>query len=112
MTLTSMHRIFQVPIDLCNHSSPNFVWISTFPYNCVCEAEVAINTKLMLHSRNGKSYWNFEVFVRVPRLESNYVSIYKLQPSYFVMGGFGEAFTVKGENCAEHIYVECPENKK
>ena len=39
-------------------------------------------------SRSCKSLWNLEVYTRVPRLESNYVSIYKLQPSYFVTGNF------------------------
>ena len=49
---------------------------------------------------------------RVPRLESNYVSIYKLQPLYFVTGSFGQAFTMKGENFVEHIFVKCPKHKQ
>ena len=57
------------------------------------------------------SYWNVEVSTRVPRLESSYIFIYKLEPLYFVTCGFLKAFIVKGGNFAEHIFVKCPQNK-
>ena len=41
-----------------------------------------------------------EVFARVPRLESNYVYLHKLQPLILCHAIFGETFTVKGENFA------------
>ena len=43
---------------------------------------------LSFHSRNCKSNWNLKVFARVPRLKSNYLSICKLQPLYFVASNF------------------------
>ena len=61
---------------------------STFTYRSACQAEVALNAQLKLQSRNYKSYWNLEVSARVPRLESNYVLFFKLQPLYFVTSGF------------------------
>jgi hypothetical protein len=41
-------------------------------------------------SRNCRNHRNLEVFARVPRLESNYVYICKLQPLYFVTNIFLE----------------------
>ena len=49
MTLVSMHPIFQVSIDFCDHSSPNFVWkihiriqLCLLSQSCnQCRAEVA-----------------------------------------------------------------------
>ena len=63
-------------------------WESTFTLKHACQAEVAVNAESKLQSRNCKSYWNSEVFARVLRLESNYVSICKLQPLCFVIGSF------------------------
>ena len=53
---------------------------SMFTYSGACQAKVALSVESKLHNRNCRSYWNLEVFARVPRLEANYVSIYKLQP--------------------------------
>ena len=56
---------------------------STFLYSCVCQAEVVVSAESKLQSQNCRSYWNLEVYARVPRLESNYVSICKLQQLIF-----------------------------
>ena len=51
----------------------------------LCQAKVVVSAKSKLHNRNCRSYSNLEVYARVPRLESNYVFINKLQPLYFVI---------------------------
>ena len=43
-----------------------------FSCSCARQAEVAVNGESKLQSQNCRSYWNLEVFARVPRLESNY----------------------------------------
>ena len=100
MTFTSMHPMFQVLIDFCDHSAPNSVGKSTYTYSYAYQANVAVNAESKLQSRNCRSYWNLEVFARVPRLESNYVYLHKLQPLILCHAIFGETFTVKGENFA------------
>ena len=52
------------------------------------------------------------MYPRVPRLESSFTSIHKLKPLYFVSDNFGEVFTVKGGNLAEHIFVKFSRNFK
>ena len=69
---------------------------STFTYSCACRAEVAVNAESKFQSRNCKSYWNLKVFTRVPRLEPNYVSTYKLQTLYFVTGSFWRGLHCEG----------------
>ena len=61
---------------------------STFTYSCACQADVVVSVESRLHSRNCTCYWNLEVYARVPRLESNYVSICKLWPLHFVTCNF------------------------
>ena len=102
MTLAPMHLMFQVSIDFCDHFSANMFGESMFTYSCACLAEVAANAMSKLHSQNCGSYWKLEVSIGVPRLESNYVSICKFQPVYFVMAIFGEAFIMIGESFAKH----------
>ena len=81
---------------------------STFTYSCGCHAEVAVGVELKLHNWNCRSYWNLKVSARVPRLDSSYVSICKLQPLYFVTCSFWKAFTMKGGKFAKHIFVKYP----
>ena len=114
MTLASMHPIssfkFQSTSAITFH--PILSGKFTFTYSCVCRAEVAANAESKLHGRNCRSYWNLEVSARVPRLESNYVSICKLQPCLLCQAVFGEAFTMKRGNFAQHIFVKCPKINK
>ena len=90
--------MFQVSIDFCNHLHPNLFEKLTFIYRCACQAEVAVGAAMKLHSKKCRGYLNLEVSRRMPRLESSYVSIYKLQPLYFVTGDFGDTVTVTGGN--------------
>jgi hypothetical protein len=77
--------------------------------SCACQDEVVANAKSKLHSQNCRSYWKLEVYAKMPRLESNYVFICKLQSLYFVTSIFLEKpSTEKGENYVEHIFVKCP----
>jgi hypothetical protein len=94
MTLSLMHPMFQVQSTSAITLHPILFGKSTLTYSCACQAEVVVSAKSKLHSRNCKSYWNFEVFARVPRLASNYVSICKLQALYFVTCWFW-----RGVNC-------------
>ena len=50
----------------------------------------------------------------VLRLESNYVYIFANCSHYCILRQaiFGEASTMKGENFAEHIFVNYPKEKK
>ena len=84
-------RCFKFPSTSTITLHPILFGKSTFTSNCACQAEVA-----SLQSRNCKSYWNLEVSTRVPRLESRYVSIYKLQPLYFVRSIFGRSLHCEG----------------
>jgi hypothetical protein len=62
-------------------------WKST----CNCLKRQIIAPKPLekkLKSMNCMSYWNLKVFARVPRLDSSYVSICKLQPLYIVISNF------------------------
>jgi hypothetical protein len=108
MALASMHSMFQVSVNLCDHSSPNYVWkihVHNFTYSCACQAEATVNGELKLQSRICISYWNLEFSARVAILESKYVSLCKLQPFYFVTSSFGKAFTVIGGNLAPTIVL-------
>ena len=67
-----------------------------FAYSCACQAEVAVSVESKLQSQNCTSYWTLEVSTRVPRLESIYVSICKLQPLYFVIGRFWRSTHCEG----------------
>jgi hypothetical protein len=49
-----------------------------------------------------------ELSIRTPRLESNYVFIYKLQPLYFVRGNFWRDLH---SDFVEHTFVKCPPQK-
>ena len=71
-------------------SSFNQLLRSLFAQLCLenPHSHIALLAKLKLQSRNCKSSWNLEVFARVPRLESNYVFICKLQPLYLVTSIF------------------------
>ena len=80
-------------INASNVSSFNRLLRSLFTQSCLenlrLHITVLVNPKLQLaepklHSRNWKRYCNLEVSARVPRVESNYVNICKLQPLYFV----------------------------
>jgi hypothetical protein len=113
MTLASMHPMFQVSIELCNFS-PIRSRKSTFTYSCACQAEVAVSAESKLQSWNCRSYWNLELSIRVSRLESNYASIVFANYSHYIFWHalFGEAFTMKGENFAKHIFVKCPKTQQ
>ena len=111
MTLASMHPMFQVSIDFCDHSSPSIFGKSTVTYSCACQAKVAVGAESKLHNRNCRSYWNLEVSTRVPRLESSDVSICKLQPLYFVTCCFCRSLHYeRWKLCGAH-FVKCPKIK-
>ena len=59
-----------------------------------------------------RSYWNLEVYARMPRLESTYVFIGKLQPLYFTTYSFwrGLHYEGLGGNFAKHMFVKCAPN--
>ena len=104
MTLTLMHPMFQV-------SSFNQLLQSLFTQLCLenPRSHIVVLAKPKLQRRDRMSHWNLEVFARVPRLESNYVSICKLQPLHFVTGNFWRNFNVIGGNFAKHVFVKCPQ---
>ena len=85
-----MHLMFQVSNNLCDYSSPNYVRITDIDIycSCACQAEIEVGAEWKLQSRDCRNYWNLEVFAKVPRLESNDDSLYKLQPLYFVTSDF------------------------
>ena len=88
MTLASMHPMFQVPTSAIT-LHPIMFEKSMFTYSCACQADVA-------ESKLPSRYWNLEVYARVPRLESTYVSICRLQPLYFVTCSFW-----RGHHCED-----------
>ena len=59
-----------------------------------------------------RSYWNLEVYARMPRLESTYVFIGKLQPLHFTTYSFwrGLHYEGLGGNFAKHMFVKCAPN--
>ena len=72
---------------------PSFSWLlwslfTQFHLESPRSHIVAVSAESKLHSRNCRSYWNLEVYARVPSLESDYVLIYKLHAMYFVTGNF------------------------
>ena len=74
-------------------------------------AKVAFNAESKLQSQNCKSYWNLKVFARVPRLESNYVSIYKLQSLYFVTSYFWRGLHCDRWKLWRAHFCEVPQKK-
>ena len=83
-----------------------------FTYSCACQAKVVVGAESKLLSRNCRSYWILEVSTRVPRLESSYVSIYKLQPLYFVTCSFGRGLHYEGWKLCKAQFCELPPHKK
>ena len=79
---------------------------SILTYSCACRTKVAVSVESKLQIQNRRSCWNLKVFDGVPRLESSYVSNYKLQHCILWKASFGQVFTVQGENFAEHIFVK------
>ena len=102
-----MHLIFQVQLTSTVTFHPTVFGESMFTYNCACQAKVAICAESKSHSQNCSSYLNLEMSTRVPRIESNYVFIYKLQAWYFAICGFW-----KGWKLCKAYFVKCPQNQK
>ena len=77
------------------------------------EAEVVVSAESKLHSRKFyKSYWNLEVYARMPRLESNYVYICKLHPLCFVACSFWRRLHYEGWKLCKANFVKCLKEKK
>ena len=112
MTRASMHLMLQVSIDFCDHLHPITFGKPMFTYRCACQAKVAISVELKLQSQNCKSYWNLEVYARVPRLESNYIFICKMQALYFLIGIFFERPCEGWKLCRVHFCKVPPPKKK
>ena len=106
-----MHPSFKFQSNSAITLHPILFEESMFTYSYACQAEVAVSVESKLQSWNCRSYWNLKVSARMPRLESIFVSICKLQLLYFVTWILGDAFTVSGGNFAGHIYVKCPPKK-
>ena len=77
--------MLQVSINFYDRSLPNYVPKIHVHIEMCLPSQFKLQSML---SRNCTSSWNLEMFARVPRLESNYVSICKLQTLYFVTCGF------------------------
>jgi hypothetical protein len=92
-TLGHVLRTFGVGLD-----------VQIAPLNMPSQAE----SKLL--SRNCRSYWNLEVSARVPRLESSYVYICKLQPVYFVKGNFWRGLHCDWWNFTKYIIIHIHNN--
>ena len=75
-------------------------------------SHIVVLAKPKLQSRNYKSYWNLEVYARVPRLESSYVCICKLQPLYFVTSIFWRGLHCEGWKLCRAHFCEVPPPKK
>jgi hypothetical protein len=84
---------------------------STFTYRCACQAKVVVSAESKLKSQIYRSYWNLEVFERVPRLESSYVFIRKLQPLYFVTCSFWRGLHCDWWNLCRAHFCEVPPQK-
>ena len=94
MTLASTHPMLEVSIDFYDHSSPNSLW------KIYVHIQLVVLAKPKLHSMP-RSNWNLEVFVG---LGFSCVSIYKLQPLYFVTDNFLESLQCEGwKLCIAHF---------
>ena len=65
-----------------------------------------------LQSWNFRSFWNLEVYVREPRLESSYVSVCKLQPLYFVTCSYWRGLHCDWWKLCRARFCEVPPPKK
>ena len=103
-------------INTSNVSSFNWLLRSLFIQLCLKNSSTRIVklAELKFWSQNCRSYWNLEVYARMPRLESNYVAIYKLQPFYFVTCGFWKGLHCEGWKLCKARFCEVPQkqNKK
>ena len=105
-------QCFKFPLIYAIILHPNLFGKSTFTYSCACKAKVASSVESKLQRRNWRTYWNLEVFARVPRLESNYVYVLKLQPLYFVTCSFWRGLQHEGWNLYRaHICEVLPKHK-
>jgi hypothetical protein len=107
MTLALTHPMFQVSVD-------SLITLQQFSLQNPCSHIVVLaKPKLQsVPSWNCRSYWNLEVYGRVPRLESNYVPICKLQPLYFVTSNFWRGLHYDWwKLCREH-FCEVPKKGK
>ena len=77
-------------INASNLSSFNRLLRSLFTQLCLenPRSQIVALANMKLHSQNCRNCWNLEVYVGVPKLESSYVSICKLQPLYLVTSNF------------------------
>ena len=101
-------------INASNVSSFNPLMRSLFTQLCLenPRSHIVVLVKPKLQSRNYKSYWNMEVSARVPRLESNYDFIYKLQALYFVTSSFWRGLHCEGCKLCRAHFLEVPQKQK
>ena len=112
MTLASMHPIFQVSIEFCDHSSPNYVW------------KIHVHIQLCLPSRSCSQCQVEVAELKLPsmfKVEIAWVIGSMCQdwsPTMFLFANykhcilwqaiFGETFIVTSGNFVEHIFCEVP----
>ena len=73
---------------------------------------IVVLAKSKLHSQSCRSYWNLEVYPRVPRVASSYVFICKLQPLHFVIGNIWRGLHYEGWKLCRAHFCEMPNKNK
>ena len=107
--------MLQVSIDFYDHSSPNYAWkIQGSHIVVIAKPKLQLVRLEVAESKLRGLLKNLKVCVGVPRVESNYVSIYKLQITTTVLCDmqFLERPSLKGGIFAKHISVKRPKNLK